>query len=280
MRRMIAAQSYRLIHEKGFWGGLAVTILYALAVLAFSAYAMINNGRSIALDQLYFYGYGLDSFIPVAGLVLAAVISFFVGTEYSSQTLRNALIIGRTRTEIYLSHYAVSLIVALIYQGVYALIVVLVGWPVFGGFHLSGALIGLGTLIGVLALAAYCALFNAVGLLSSSRTVSSIGCLCGVMLTMFLCFFLNTKLQEPEWIEALEMRDGSSQVYTLANPSYLNPSQRRFVQGVIDSLPSGQSLQLSGLNCGHWAVLPPISLIGIVLVQGIGLLLFQRKELR
>ena len=103
MRRMIAAQSYRLIHEKGFWGGLAVTILYALAVLAFSAYAMINNGRSIALDQLYFYGYGLDSFIPVAGLVLAAVISFFVGTEYSSQTLRNALIIGRTRTEIYQS---------------------------------------------------------------------------------------------------------------------------------------------------------------------------------
>ncbi|MFQ8583100.1 MAG: ABC transporter permease [Holdemania massiliensis] len=164
MRKNDRGPNYRLIHEKGF-GAAWPSRFLCPGGFGFSAYAMINNGRSIALDQLYFYGYGLDSFIPVAGLVLAAVISFFVGTEYSSQTLRNALIIGRTRTEIYLSHYAVSLIVALIYQGVYALIVVLVGWPVFGGFHLSGTLIGLGTLIGVLALAAYCALFNAVGLL-------------------------------------------------------------------------------------------------------------------
>ena len=165
---MLAAQLYRLRHDKVFWGGLICMVFYALAVLGIAVNGQIRQGYQVALDQLLFYGYGLDSFIPVAGLVLSAVISFFTGTEYSDGTLRNALIVGRTRAEIYLSHVLVSLITALAYNLTYIVIVIVLGGPVFGGFHLSAAALALGILTGMLALAVYSALFTAVSLLAYS----------------------------------------------------------------------------------------------------------------
>ena len=144
MSRMLAAQLYRLRHDKVFWGGLICMVCYSLSVLGNTVNGQIRQGYQVALDQLVFYGYGLDSFIPVAGLVLSAVISFFTGTEYSDGTLRNALIVGRTRAEIYLSHVLVSLITALTYNLAYIVIVIVLGGPVFGGFHLSAAALALG----------------------------------------------------------------------------------------------------------------------------------------
>ena len=255
-------------------------VFYALAVLGIAVNGQIRQGYQVALDQLLFYGYGLDSFIPVAGLVLSAVISFFTGTEYSDGTLRNALIVGRTRAEIYLSHVLVSLITALAYNLTYIVIVIVLGGPVFGGFHLSAAALALGILTGMLALAVYSALFTAVSLLCSSRTASAILCLSGVMLSMFLCTYLNMQLQEPPMMEVLEMRDGDSEVKVMENPRYLNPSQRKWAQAVIDVLPSGQSLQLGGLNSAHWPGLPPISLTLIVLVNGAGLARFRCKDIK
>ena len=280
MSRMLAAQLYRLRHDKVVWGGLICMGFYALAVLGIAVNGQIRQGYQVALDQLVFYGYGLDSFIPVAGLVLSAVISFFTGTEYSDGTLRNALIVGRTRAEIYLSHVLVSLITALTYNLAYIVIVIVLGGPVFGGFHLSAAALALGILTGMLALSVYSALFTAVSLLCSSRTASAILCLSGVMLSMFLCTYLNMQLQEPPMMEVLEMRDGDSEVKVMENPRYLNPSQRKWAQAVIDVLPSGQSLQLGGLNSAHWPGLPPISLTLIVLVNGAGLIRFRRKDIK
>lgn len=150
----------------------------------------------------------------------------------------------------------------------------------FGGFHLSTAALALGILTGMLALAVYSALFTAVSLLCSSRTASAILCLSGVMLSMFLCSYLNMQLQEPPMMEVLEMRDGDSEVKVMENPRYLNPSQRKWAQAVIDVLPSGQSLQLGGLNSAHWPGLPPISLTLIVLVNGAGLARFRCKDIK
>ena len=91
---------------------------------------------------------------------------------------------------------------------------------------------------------------------------------------------LVLQLQEPPMMEVLEMRDGDSEVKVMENPRYLNPSQRKWAQAVIDVLPSGQSLQLGGLNGAHWPGLPPISLTLIVLVNGAGLARFRRKDLK
>ena len=81
-------------------------------------------------------------------------------------------------------------------------------------------------------------------------------------------------------MEVLEMRDGDSEVKVMENPRYLNPSQRKWAQAIIDVLPSGQSLQLGGLNGAHWPGLPPISLTLIVLVNGAGLARFRRKDIK
>ena len=67
-------------------------------------YTELGLEHSIALDSVF---YGL---VPVLGVMCAAFVSLFIGTEHSDGVMRNMLVVGRARWEIYLANYAVCFV--------------------------------------------------------------------------------------------------------------------------------------------------------------------------
>ena len=80
------------------------------AYFVFSAYYMwsthrdlLASGESWPLDNLFFAS------LPYYAVACAVFVSLFVGTEYADGTLRNKIIVGHARWEVYLSTYLVCL---------------------------------------------------------------------------------------------------------------------------------------------------------------------------
>ena len=278
MRRMIVAQGWPR-REPVFWGRSA---------LHGGLRAGCAGGFDLWKNELWFqsdarsavlYGYGLNGLIPVSGLILAGAVSFFVGTQYSGGTPRLPWLLAG-RAEIYIGHYLVSALMALAYH-----LFLYRADPgdrlaVFGGFQLDAGTLALGALAGGAGAGGVLRAVQCRGAACSSRTVTSILCLSGVILAMFLGAYVSSWLQEPARVDVLEMRDGSSQVKSMENPRYL-----RFCGGAAGHrgsmfCPAGNACELGSQKLLHWRWSPGISAGLIVFVNAGGLFLFQRKELK
>ena len=91
---------------------------------------------------------------------------------------------------------------------------------------------------------------------------------------------LSADLSQPEVIQQVQMVDGSPVVSQAANPKYLTGSTRILYQFFVDLLPSGQALQIASAQVAH-----PIQILlyssGVtVLLNLIGIYLFNRKNLK
>ena len=104
-------------------------------------YTELGLEHSITLDSVF---YGL---VPVLGVMCAAFVSLFIGTEHSDGVMRNMLVVGRARWEIYLANYAVCFV------GTAAFLVCwflggLVGIPLIGVWQdVNGLLLGCAVLL-------------------------------------------------------------------------------------------------------------------------------------
>ena len=120
MSRLIYANMVRMIKSKVFWiseiflTGYSVFV-YAMAAVNVRNLGMVNNGWTV-----YFFNEML--FIHV---VMAVLIPFFIGVEYSDGTIRNKISVGHKRTDIYLANvivcYAAGAVQFFTYSAVSAL---------------------------------------------------------------------------------------------------------------------------------------------------------------
>ena len=277
---MLAAQLYRLRHDKVFWGGLICMVFYALAVLGIAVNGQIRQGYQVALDQLLFYGYGLDSFIPVAGLVLSAGISFFTGTEYSDGTIRNKFVIGHSRAAVYLSNLLVSGSAMLLMAGVWML-AALIGVPFLGFWKTGTANLLLYLLIAVLFMAALTALFTLVGMNVSGKAASAVASLLLALGLLLAAGMLFSSLSQPEMTSGVTVTaDGMSMTDPMPNPSYVGGMRREVYTFLMDALPTGQGLLMANLSVER-----PLRMLaasaGIAAAATVGgIFLFRRKDLK
>ena len=73
----------------------------------------------------------LFSYALVVVFLIPAFVSLFVGTEYSDGTIRNKMIIGHTRSRIYLSNLIVCSIAGLVFCTCYLIGVFAVALPLY-----------------------------------------------------------------------------------------------------------------------------------------------------
>lgn len=98
MSNLLSANFSRLFKNKVFW--LCMIAMFASAVLL-----VISHYNRMVLYEDYETKYTLDQvyfqFASFIGIICAVLTSFFLGTEYSDGTIRNKIIVGKTRTAIY-----------------------------------------------------------------------------------------------------------------------------------------------------------------------------------
>ena len=154
-------------------------------------YTELGLEHSITLDSVF---YGL---VPVLGVMCAAFVSLFIGTEHSDGVMRNMLVVGRARWEIYLANYAVCFV------GTAAFLVCwflggLVGIPLIGVWQdVNGLLLGCAVLL--LCAASFTGIFCLLSMLCTNRAVAAvIAVLLAVALLMLASVMLNA-LNQPEF---------------------------------------------------------------------------------
>ena len=99
MRKLLSAGTFRLFHSKWFWLCLGGMLAMSVAFIIMQYTAM---DYEVPLSRVIF--------LPMSfyGVTLAALISLFVGEDYSDGFIRNKIIAGRSRYSIFTSNLIIS----------------------------------------------------------------------------------------------------------------------------------------------------------------------------
>ena len=128
MGKLLSEGFRRVFIGKRFY--VCLIILICLAFLDVVIYRVANKFVDYELlhaDTLIFSGLGLDVlFTAITGGML-------ISKDYSNNTIRNKIIIGHSRTNIYLCNWIVTAAIALVYHVAYLFVICALGIPVLGG---------------------------------------------------------------------------------------------------------------------------------------------------
>lgn len=242
----------------------------------------------------------LDSNVPLFGFMLilpfaaAILISLFLGQEYSDGTLRRKLVIGKTKTEVYLGlalSAAVGILICCLgyLAANLAVSALLIGLPKTA-IELT-LLFGLLSLLNTLA---NTAMFSAISLLIKSRAVSAVVCLMIAFVTLLLGIDAFGTLTQPKLYEVdindaewyaeaynVEVRGQADRDTMLVdNPWYPDEDEVKSAKLTIYLLPGAQSFVLAHQLGVDPFVCGACSVLIIVLSTAVGVIIFARKDIK
>ena len=276
MPKLLSANCMRLRHAKTFYIAL-------LAVLLVSMGIVLNGCRQAAANQ---YGdfYILDRYYfnlaPMLGVFWAAFSSIFLGTEYSDGTIRNKLIVGHSRSAVYLSNLLVSTAATLAMTTAW-LLGGLVGIPFLGLWEMTWGELFAGIGIYVLSAVAMTAILTALQMGVTNKAVSAVLSILLVLVLILCASLLYNALNEPEMSSEMIVTAGGVEIGEPSpNPLYIGGAQRRFYEALMQILPTGQQILIADQAVPSPGLMLAAS-VGITLAASLGgYWLFRRKNLK
>lgn len=275
MRNLFSVGLFRTVRSKLFYILLALTAL-VMAYVYYNTYR-VQLGPDFSQLDLYFF-----QFIN-ANIVSAAVFCpLFLSSEYGDGALRNKLMVGRTRPQIYLANLAVNCLYGTAACLAAVVTGLCVGVPLLGWFQNAGP--GKIMLYVLLALATTwvcAALYTFLSMVVASRGVAITLCILLAFGLILLGQYLYLALSQEEVLTALFYTDtGEMAVSEQPNPAYLTGFARQVYQFFYELTPGGQAYQILGMSAQS-----PLRMLGysglvFVLVTGLGLAIFQKKDVK
>ncbi|MDR0949748.1 MAG: ABC transporter permease [Lachnospiraceae bacterium] len=279
MPKLLSANLARLRAYKPFWVECA-------ALFAFGIFIIVTRyqdyGRSVAIEDVFF------GYTTMIGMVCAIFVSLFLGTEYSDGTYKNKIVIGHTKTAVYLSNVIIGVVAGLILNLAWILSMLSLGTILFGWFTLSAVSIFSRLAAILMMTVAYVAFFTLLCMLNSNKAGSAVVALLSFFALLFVGSYCNFRLEEPSMIDLNPYTvtfesDGAIIDYQpelVPNPNYLEGFEREIYEFVNDFLPTGQAIQLSQLIDLNLVRMILCSISILVLATLIGITFFRRKDLK
>lgn len=278
MSRLLRASFARLKKDKTFWICMAMMFgIGALFVISNYVTMKFRGYGSTVDDALFSYG-------TYIGMFLAAFSSLYIGKEYSDGTIRNKLVVGHSRSSIYLSNLVVNMAVSLLLAAAYITAVLGIGIPLLGGLH--GTLESvLRVLFGSVMMAfALASIFTLLSMLNQNKAAAAVIGLAGFFVFVFFSIYIHARLLEPKVYESYTYVDeNNGKVVTEEaepNPNYLTGTKRALFEFAEDFLPTGQSLQLSQWAPVHYERMLAYSAVLCVITTAGGVYFFRKKDLK
>lgn len=282
MSKLLSANFFRLKRDKIFW-------IVSAAMLVLSAFSMINNGITAqkyadqniennvtALESCYF------NLMPMIGIFFSVFISLFLGTEYSEGTIRNKLISGHTRTDIYLSNYVTCLVGT---EFIYVLFLIggLVGIPFFGIWKAPISQIIIYTVIGFFITASLTAILNMLSMLSTNKAATAVLSIVLAFALMIIASSIYNVLAEPETTAEFISMSADGKVEfgdEIPNPAYVSGLERKIDEWLVQFLPTGQGILAANSEISQPVLNIVYSIIIAVIVNIAGIFAFRKKDLK
>ena len=194
MSRLLSAGFSRLKKSKCFRGFMIFMFLFGGYLKIAEFYNQEKYNTSIPLDS------GLFVYVTVIGILLAAFISLFIGTEYNDGTIRNKLVIGHTRSAIYLSNLIVCLAAGLLMCLSFLCASLLIGIPLLGPFSINVQNIAVMVLVSFMMSFAFTGLLTLTAMICQSRAVTA------VINILAVFFLLLVSMVITSGVSAISMR--------------------------------------------------------------------------
>ena len=280
MRKLLSANFSRLWRSKIFL--LLEIICFAIGVFVYSLVAI--NTRNLGHGWLEYNAHAYF-YLPILfiAVVIAIFACFYIGTDYSDGTLRNKLIVGHSRTGIYLSYFLTTTIVALLLVAAYLLAVPVVGFPFSGSAVITFVELQPWRIMNfVLVIMEYTALFVLLSMLDSNKARNVVINLLVAVAVIMAGMMLYGRYAQPEFVNHVVMLpDGGIELKQgAANSKYLSGTIRTVVEWITLIMPSGSVMLSLDRNLGFDWRNPALSVILIAVLTAIGIWLFKKKDIK
>lgn len=277
MTKLLSANFIRLWKSKLFW--IAEAIMVVIPVLSVINF-YIENHKYTDIEPEYaedlLFANGVFIFF-----IIAVFIGIFIGTEYSDGTVRNKLIVGHTRSAIYLSNLIVCSVFSVIAQFSYMAAVLGLGLPLLGSSGVSLKLLVKYSVYDFAAIIAVTAIILLVSMLIQNKSTASVLAIILTIICLFGAMTVIFKLEEPEFYSTGYTYDGVivQSLEGKPNPNYLSGTKRTVYQYINDISPYCQIINISG-----YTDLNPFCLLYsfavIIVFTGVGIIIFRKEDLR
>lgn len=276
MRRLLRANFSRLLKNKLFWILISIELFMGGLFPVLHYMDNIDEKSAWTMDSTIFI-YSL--FVP---LMVSLLTALFIGSDYSDGTMRNKLIAGQVRRNIYAANLVVNMEAAFLLCFAFWISHICIGTPLLGWF-VSDAKKILGYLLVTLAMVAACvAIFTLISMLCSNKAYSVAGCILIIFMLLFVGVRITAALNEPEMYDVYSyMSEGVTvQEDETPNPNYVSGVKRQIYNFLNEFLPGGQMIKLSNMNAEHLGRYAVYDGIIFAFVTGCGILSFRRKDLK
>lgn len=281
MSKLLSANFNRLKRDKIFW----ITLIAMLAITAYSAissaiaatkYQDLNADNNITyLNSCYF------NLMPIVGIFYAVFMSLFLGTEYSEGTIRNKIVLGHTRTNIYLANFITCLAGNIV---IYCAMLVggLAAVPYLGGWQGGAASLLANILIGLFLTFALTAFLTMLSMLSTNKAITAVAAILLAFGLMVAASAFYNILQEPEFTRDFVSISADGNVVfgdEKPNPAYISGIKRKIYEFLVIFLPTGQGILMANQEI-HFPIEIIYSSIITVAVNICGVFAFRKKDLK
>lgn len=275
MRKLITASFSRLWKEKLFW---LVFAFMSIGSVCYNwiGYNEINNPQIYVEDILF-------CMLPVSSFVFALFISMRLGTEFEEHTIRNKLIVGYSRTQVYFSEYLTCMAASIILLAVMLLCSSLFGLFLSLEFLSDWTDIAFLVFGCVLMALVFSAMFVGICMNVGSKAASLVASIVFLFAILLLASFCINALEEPSMAYTnviISVEDGVQFGDLVENPAYVDGTQRMIYELIADILPTGQAIQMNNLEFERSARWPVFSLIMLIIATVAGYIPFRKRDIR
>ena len=288
MYKLLNASFYRLRKNKIFLGLVILTIIIAVFMIVSEylnniKYSSVFGISSNTTDIL------LMKFINIIGFFIAIFTSLFVGAEYSDGTIRNKIVAGHSRENIYLSNLIVSILVGIFLELIYLIVISIFSIPIFGLVQMNFSQLAVILLDIIMIIIVYSSIFNFIALICSNITISTVSSLLLILIMFVIDMLLSPTANSTEYIQKNIVMDekGNVTYEVVKNEDYPGKLVQTICKTISNFNPVSQAIEISGNkinmneeNFNNMKVYPLYSLGLIIIITAIGIYLFNIKELK
>ena len=275
MIKLLNANVMRLKKSKIFYAAAIFMIGLALLMI-YSNFKATTEGTEVELEGTLF------AFASFIGIVIACFVSLFTGTEYSDGTIRNKIIVGHSRFEIYMANLITSIIGSVAVSLIYVVIYVCGSIPITGWFTEEMGMIFSSLGCALLLCVVFSAIFTFIAMVNQNKAAIAVISLIVAMAILFAGSYLKIRLSAPEYYRGAFMtEEGVLENRKVKYSRYLPPGTQRDVYEFLDDfLPGGQQLKLMEGEVPEPYKYMGYSAIITVVITGCGIMLFRKKDLK
>ena len=277
MRNLLSAGFARLWRSKLLWFSCALAAAGTVASIWTRYTDGVEFGYHSSLDTAFMY------YVLFIAILIPLVCAQFIGVDYTDGTIRNKVICGRGRGEVYLSNLLVCSAAALLMCTAAVVPGLALGLPLLGGFAMgpAGAVL---FFAGVYTLSlAWTALFTFLAMLVGGRTIMAAVAMLLSLALLSAGAYLEGRLEAAPTIQGYHLTVNGEVIEAeeSPNPAYLpeGPVRDAF-QFLSDFTPGGQTLQHVNQRAAQPEKLIAYDAVLFVIVTAAGLFLFKRKDLK